>query len=169
MTLTEIIKHRSSVRKYKSDKPSREVIEKILEVAHWAPSAVNKQPWHLYVAESDKALNALRAAYSRDWINTAPIIIVVTADHDQSWHRADGKDHADIDAAIITDHITLAADDAGLSTCWVCNFDVNIVRNALNLPQNVEPVVLIPIGYKDGEGDTRPKQRKALGELTTYL
>ncbi|MBE6339754.1 MAG: nitroreductase [Bacteroidales bacterium] len=169
MTLTEVINARSSVRKYKAEKPSRELINEVLNLARLAPSAVNKQPWHFYVVETVEKLEAVRAAYARDWFRTAPLVIVVTANHAQSWHRADGKDHADIDAAIVTDHITLAAVEKGLSTCWVCNFDVDIITKALNLTTGEEPVVLIPIGYADGNGDVRPKQRKSLEDLTTYI
>lgn len=169
MTLTEVINARSSVRKYKAEKPSRELINEVLNLAHLAPSAVNKQPWHFYVVETAEKLEEVRTSYAREWFRTAPMVIVVTADHNQSWHRADGKDHADIDAAIVTDHITLAAVEKGLSTCWVCNFDVDIITKALNLTTGEEPVVLIPIGYADGNGDVRPKQRKSLEDLTTYI
>ncbi len=169
MTLTEVINARSSVRKYKAEKPSRELINDVLNLAHIAPSAVNKQPWHFYVVETAEKLEEVRTSYAREWFRTAPMVIVVTADHNQSWHRADGKDHADIDAAIVTDHITLAAVEKGLSTCWVCNFDVDIITKALNLTTGEEPLVLIPIGYADGNGDVRPKQRKSLEDLTTYI
>lgn len=87
------------------------------------------------------------------------------ADHEVSWHRkADGKDHADIDVAIAVEHLCLAAAEQGLGTCWVCNFDVDRCREVMHLPANLEPVVLIPLGYPADE--TVPeKKRKTLPEI----
>ena len=49
----------------------------------------------------------------------APVIIAVCCDRSVSWKRADGKDYGDVDAAIALDHMTLAATEADLGTCWI--------------------------------------------------
>ena len=97
-------------------------------------------------------------------------MIVLIADHSQSWYRADGKDHADIDLAIAADHMTLAAADRGLGTCWVCNFDKEKTIKHLNLAPHLEPVVLLPVGYPASEGDsTRHKaKRKPVEEIVFF-
>lgn len=72
---------------------------------------------------------------------------MVCGDHSVSWKRADGKDHCDIDIAIAVTHMTLMATEQGLGTCWVCNFDKQKCIAVLNLPENIEPMVLLPLGY----------------------
>ena len=79
------------------------------------------------------------------------------------------KDHADIDIAIAVEHICLAATEQGLGTCWVCNFDPAVCRNVLSLPQNLEPAVLIPIGYPAATAEAAPKKRKEADEIISYL
>lgn len=89
--------------------------------------------------------------------------------HDEAWHRGfDGKDHTDVDVAIAVEHLCLAATSVGLGTCWVCNFDLAIVKDGLQLPDNVEPIAIIPIGYPV-DGETVPeKKRKALDDIVKW-
>ncbi len=148
MNFLELVKARYSSRKYASRSVEAEKLEYMMECVRMAPSAVNFQPWRFHIVTDEAGLKALRSCYKREWIATAPCLIVACADHKASWHRgSDGKDHADIDLAIAVDHLCLAATEQGLGTCWVCNFDVSLCRAVLQLPENVEPVVLIPIGY----------------------
>ena len=95
---------------------------------------------------------------------------MVCGDHREAWRRADGKIHTDIDVAIAVDHMTLAATDLGLSTCWVCKFDVMKCVKALDLPEGVEPVALIPIGYPEDEADVNRHEqlRKPLDEIVHW-
>lgn len=124
MDFLKLASERHSVRNFLPEPPSREKIERILEAARLAPSAVNLQPWHFFICESDEAKNAIRRCYQRDWFQTAPIYIIVCADPEVAWHRPeDGKIHSDIDAAIAAEHICLAAAAEGLGTCWVCRFN----------------------------------------------
>jgi nitroreductase len=97
-------------------------------------------------------------------------VIVVCGDHTRSWHRTDGKDHADIDVAIAVDHMTLAAAEAGLGTCWVCNFNSMDLAKILNLPKGTEAAVMLPIGYpaEEGDPDRHGEKRKPLSEITVY-
>ncbi len=148
MNLTDLITLRRSVRLYAADKPlTREELTAVLEAGRLAPSACNNQPVRFIVVTARAELDELAAAYPRDWFRTAPAVIAVCTDHRQSWHRADGKDHADIDAAIATDHMTLAAAERGLGTCWICAFDAGWVKQFLALPDGIEPVILLPIGH----------------------
>ena len=95
---------------------------------------------------------------------TAKAVIMVVAVKDEAWVRAtDGKYHGDIDAAIITEHICLAATEQGLGTCWVCNFDAALCHDLFALADNEEPVVLIPIGIPAAE--PTEKKRKSLDAI----
>lgn len=161
---------RSSVRSYENRPVEREKIELLLEAARLAPSAVNFQPWEFIVVTGEKAKKAVRQSYDRPWIAEAPAYIVACGNHKTSWHRpADGKDHCDIDIAIAVDHITLCAASQGLGSCWVCNFDPAVLRAALQLPDETEPVAIIPVGYPAEKGAVRDKKRKTIDEISRWV
>lgn len=169
-TFLDLAKRRRSVRAYLNQSVEPEQLEYILHCAQLAPSAVNKQPWRILVAESQRALEAVRQTYPKPWFATAPVVLVAVAQHDEAWHRpCDGKDHADIDLAILAEHIVLAAADAGLASCWVCNFDAPLLHRLLGLHPQQEPVALLPIGHPDPEGELRPASRKTIGEIVTHI
>ncbi|MCD4695959.1 MAG: nitroreductase family protein [Bacteroidales bacterium] len=170
MSFIELAKKRFSVRSYKSTPVSDEDLNYVLEAGRIAPSAVNYQPWKFLVIKDKENLKAVHQLYHRKWFREAPVVIIILSDHSESWIRADGKDHAGIDAAIAADHMTLAATDRGLGTCWVCNFDKQKTINFFNLPEHLEPVVFLPLGYPETKADVNrhSTQRKDLGEIVSF-
>lgn len=166
MTFKELCEARYSCRNYQPTAVEQEKIEYIRECTRLAPSAVNRQPWKfMYVdASQPELLTNVKASYHRDWIETAPAIIVCLKNESECWtRRYDNHNHADIDIAIAAEHICLAATEQGLDTCWVCNFDINQLKSLVTFPEGYEPAVLIPIGYA---ADTRaPKVRKEMSEI----
>lgn len=168
MAFIDIAKKRYSVRKYKKVEVEEEKILQVLEAVRMAPSACNYQPVRLVVITDPKVKNTISTeAYSGKWLQTAPVMIAVCGDHARSWKRRDGKDHSDIDVAIAIDHLTLAAADIGLGTCWICSFNSELCHSILELPDNFEVVALIPLGYPE---DTMPeKNRKNLEEIITRI
>ncbi len=165
MNFLELTRARYSVRNYTDRLVEPEKLDYIFECVRMAPSAVNYQPWRFAVVTDPERLAALKTAYPREWIQTAPCIIVACANHEESWHRkSDGKDHADIDLGIAVEHLCLAAAEQGLGTCWVCNFDVPRCREVMQLPENLEPVALIPLGYP-ADLSVAEKKRKVPAEL----
>ena len=169
MNFLDLVKKRYSVRSYEERQIENEKMEYIMECARLAPSAVNFQPWHFYVVTDSERLDALESTYKREWIQSAPCIIVACANHEESWHRrSDNKDHADIDLAIAIEHLCLAAAEQGLGTCWVCNFDAALCHEVMAMPENVEPIALIPIGYTP-DAEVPEKKRKTIEDICTYL
>jgi len=169
MNFDKLVLTRYCVRKFSTKMVEEEKLEIILEAARKAPSAVNFQPFKLYVIKSEKTLTEIKECYHRSWINTAPIIIVVIGLHDSAWKRAqDLKDYTDIDSAIAIDHMTLQAADLGLGTCWVCNFDAEKCSAVLKLKSTEEPIALIPLGYPESD-DIPVKKRKGLDELVIWM
>lgn len=165
MSFNQLINRRFSVRKYKNDPVEEEKLLQILEAARLAPSAANYQPWHFIVVSKPENLSRLHLCYHREWFQQAPVVIVACADHSRSWKRGyDGRNSADIDVAIAVDHITLQAAELGLGTCWICNFDAPKCSETLNLPEHVEPIAMIPVGYPEKE-NIPPKKRKTLEEI----
>lgn len=168
MNLLELIKKRSSVRQYTQAPVEDEKLEYILEAARLAPSAVNFQPWYFIVIREKEGCSLIRKCYHREWFASAPMYIIICADKQQSWKRAsDGKDHADIDAAIAIEHIVLAATEQDLASCWVCNFDVPVCKENFGIPEHIDPIALLPIGYptQHAQHEQLSKKRKALSEI----
>jgi nitroreductase len=170
MSFLDLAKKRCSVRSYLPKEVEREKLLQVLEAARIAPSACNLQPWQIIVVQNPEKKMELYESYPRQWFAEAPVILVICGDHNQSWKRHDGKDFADIDIAIAVDHITLAAADLGLGTCWIGAFDEKKCRKALQLPQHLEPIAMLPLGYPEKtESPERHKtRRKSLDEIVTW-
>lgn len=160
MEFIDLAKKRYSVRSYLPKQIDDGKLFKVLEAGRVAPSAVNIQPWHFVVLRDEESKNKIYPAYRREWLKEAPVIIVVCGDHSVSWKRSDGKDYCDVDISITVDHMTLQAAELELGTCWVCNFDKNKVSGALNLPKQVEPIVILPLGYPADTVDVERHSQK---------
>lgn len=169
--LQTLLENRWSVRAYDTARAVEpEKLAYILECARLAPSAVNRQPWRFIVVRSAAKRRELQACYDRPWFAEAPLYIVVCADTGASWKRpCDGRDHADVDAAIAAEHICLAAAEQGLGTCWVCNFDREGCEAMLGLPAAIRPVAIFPIGYAAPGSAAPEKSRKPAESLVTEI
>jgi nitroreductase len=170
MDFLELAKKRYSCRNYKSDAVEDDKLMKVLEAARVAPSAVNYQPWHFYVVRKSENKAKIAEAYQREWMKNAPVLIVACGNKHISWKRADGKEHMEMDLSIALDHITLQATDLGLASCWICNFQLEKLKEILHLPENMEPVAIIPIGYPADAPDTNRHQnkRKAIQDIVSW-
>ncbi|MDR4496712.1 MAG: nitroreductase family protein [Candidatus Scalindua sp.] len=163
MDFYEVIRQRRSIRSYKPDPVEEDKLNRILNAALLAPSAANKQPLYLFVIRNDKIKRKLKEAYSQKWFFTAPIIICACALPDKAWKRGDGKLYVDVDVAIAMDHLVLAASNEGLGTCWIAAFKSQVVKDVLNIQDNVEPLILTPLGYP--EIIPEPTYRKSVKEM----
>lgn len=171
MDFLELCNQRCSVRDYDEKPVEREKLEYILKAAQLAPSAVNFQPWQFIVVRESENRIKLQECYHRDWFKAAPCYIIICADHNQGWKRkVDGKDFSDIDAAIAIEHMCLAATAIGLGSCWVCNFDPAILRANFQIPDHLEPIAILPVGYPKNINQWKeiPKVRKPLTEITGW-
>lgn len=172
-TFKELVTERCSVRKYDSRAIEKEKLDYILDCARLAPSAVNYQPWKIYLItpeSSSEKREYVQKCYDREWFLSAPYYLICTIVHSESWHRKnDGKDHGDIDIAILTEHLCLAAVEQGVGTCWVCNFDAKLCHELFNLPENEEAAVLIPMGYPAEDFKPAEKKRKSMDEIVVKL
>jgi nitroreductase len=162
----ELVKKRYSVRGFQNKPVEESLLLKILETGSLAPSACNNQPWVIIVIRKDETKKKLAAVYERAWFMAAPVILSICCDLSQSWRRQDGKNYGDVDIAIAMDHIALAAAEAGLGTCWIGNFNRSEAKRALELPDNIEPIVFTPLGYPAiAPGQ---KRRKPLEEIVHW-
>lgn len=170
MSFYQLAKRRFSCRKYKPAMVEESLINQLFESVRVAPSAVNYQPWHFIVVRSTENKQKVVESYPREWFKSAPVYIIACGDHSKSWKRADGKDHLDIDLAIAIDHLTLQATEMGLASCWVCNFNKEVLKSAFYLPENIEPIAIIPIGYPEEteDPDLHLIKRKPIGQIVSY-
>ncbi len=159
----ELAARRTSIRAYRPDPVAEADLAAVLEAARLAPTACNLQPFQLLVVRDPARRAAVCRAYPRDWLKTAPVLLVLCVEPGRAWKRRDGKNYADVDGAIVMDHLILAAADRGLGTCWIGAFDPALLREALNLPEGLEPLVMTPLGLPAEPG--RPKERKSLNVL----
>ncbi|MDH7486549.1 MAG: nitroreductase family protein [Anaerolineae bacterium] len=166
MDFAKLINTRYSVRAYRPDAVEDEKLQQVLEAARLAPTAANRQPFQLIVIRTAGRQEELKRIYSRDWFVQPPLVIAICGIPAQAWTRSDGKSYVDVDAAIVMDHLILAATELGLGTCWIGAFDPHAAREVLGLPEGVEPIAFTPLGYPADE--PRPKKRKPLAELVRY-
>ncbi len=141
MDLYDVIRTRRSIRAYKRNSVEEDKLQRILDAAKFAPSAANRQPVHFIVVKNDEVKQKLKDAYSQRWFYTAPIIICACAITDKAWKRNDGKEYVDVDVTIAMDHLILAASAEGLGTCWIAAFKPEVVKEVLDIPDNLEPLI----------------------------
>ena len=167
MEYSDLITVRYSVRAYRSDAVEDEKLQAVLEAARLAPTAANRQPFQLVVMHTAGREAEIGRIYRRPWFVQAPLVIAVCAVSSQAWVRESDRFNARlIDAAIVADHLILAAANLGLGTCWIAAFDVEAACSVLRLPAEAEPVIFTPLGYPaDLPG---PKIRKPLADLVRY-
>jgi len=166
MRFAELIEKRYSVRAYKPDPVEEEKLQQVLEAARLAPTAANRQPFQIIVIRTAGREAELGRIYGKDWFVQAPLVICACGVPALGWVRGDGKNYTDVDVAIVVDHLTLAAADVGLGTCWVGAFDPVAAREVLGLPDTVEPIAFTPLGYPADA--PKPKKRKPLSELVRH-
>lgn len=166
MPFSDLILRRYSVRAYRANPVEEEKLQQVLEAARMAPTAANRQPFQILVIHTQGREEELRRIYNSKWFAEAPVVLCVCTLPAQAWVRKDGKNYADVDAAIVMDHMTLAATELGLGTCWIGAFDPAAAREVLGLPDEAQPLLFTPLGYPADQ--PKPKARKPLSELVRY-
>ena len=169
MNFLETAKSRYSVRGYKSQKVEQEKLDKILYAAHVAPTAANLQPVRLIVVQEDEGLSKIGKAAN---LYGAPLAIIVCSDHSKAWTRPfDKKQTVDIDASILTDHMMMEATELGLGSVWVCYFKPDVIKQEFQLPDTLEPVNILAVGYSNespADPERHATQRIPLDKLVHY-
>lgn len=151
MDVYEAIYGRQSVRSFDSSRDvSEETVEKLLQAAVQAPSAGNVQPWRFVVVRDERLKRGLvDAALGQGFIAEAPVTVVACADLDASsygYGRRGSELYVIQDTAAAIENLLLAAYAEGLGTCWVGAFDEQACASVLNLPKNIRPLAIIPVG-----------------------
>lgn len=163
MDVLEAIRSRRSIRSYLPRPVEEEKLTQVLEAARLAPSANNRQDWKfIVVRDAARRQKLVVPCNNQTFIADAPIVIVACTTDAKRTMRS-GYQCAAVDVSIAVDHLTLAATALGLGTCWIGAFDAKKVAAVLDLPPEVVPVHVLPLGYPAETPDPRP--RKGLSEI----
>ncbi len=169
-TLTTIFERRA-VRKYRNDPVPRQLIERLLDAARMAPSAMNRQPWKFYVVTSKTVINTCAGQITKaaaghyhlgllsgiisknyDVFHGAPVVIFITAPPGNEW--------AQLDTGMCAQNIMLAAKSLGLDTCPV-GFGKFIeeteAAKALGISKKEKVLLSIVIGYGNEKPELHPR------------
>jgi len=177
MDVMQAIKERRSVRKYKPDSLSDEIINDVLEAARWAPSWNNTQCWRFIVVRDpdiqQKLAQTIRPDTNRGItaVKEAPVTIVACAELGKAGFYKDVEptDKGDwfmFDVALAMQNLALRAYSLGLGTVHIGLFDALEAAKILGVPQGYAVVEMIPIGQFN-EIPKTPRRRE-LNELVFY-
>jgi nitroreductase len=171
MDFTKVINGRESIRSYDPTKPvEKATLEKILDAGRIAPSAANRQPWRFLLISSREVLGQVRRCYQKPWFQDAPHILVVAGRTGEAWARQDGWNSIETDLTIAMDHMILAAENEGVATCWISNFEPAVLRSALSMSSEDRVYAITPLGYpRPGFSKKGQRQRKSLADVVKYM
>ena len=167
MEFEEIIRKRTSVRKFSNKKLENEKLDKILEAGRLAPTAKNNQPIKIYVIESKEGIEIIdKASRCRYGAET---ILIVCGNKNEAYHKGDYTT-AEMDSCIVATHMMLEATNLNVDSIWVESFDEKILREEFDMPSEYTPFLLMPLGYKTEDCPMNPlhNKRKSLEELIEY-
>ncbi len=155
----ETIKDRRSVRSY-TDKPiPRETLEEIIDAGRLAPSARNVQKWDFVVVTERETLEKIsELAPNGSFIKDSAACVVVCGSKENKRYAQD--------CSAAAENIILAAKSFGIGSCWVAGVDkdyIGPVKELLGIPEVMNIVTLLPLGYF--ESNPEPHDKKRLEEV----
>jgi nitroreductase len=174
MEVSDAIKGRRSIRKYKGDPVSDEVLDEVLEAVRWSPSWANTQCWEVVVikepevkAKVAEALPPTNPALSS--LTDAPVLLVFCAMRNRSGYKkgeitTDKGDWFMFDIGLAVENLCLTAHSLGLGTVIIGLFDAKKVEGVLSVPENISVVAMTPLGYPEQQVSA-PKRK----ELTDFV
>jgi len=171
MKLIDLIKTRRSIRKWKIDPISSEIIKDLVAAGKSAPSSHGSNPVELIVVDDIQLTEQLLSdrlqlkkpphyINSRKWakkgglenyekVSPPPLLVVVCGDQ----NKCEDLSSLLIDMSVSTENILLTAHGLGLGGCWLYVYDESMpeteenVKNYLNIPKNIRVLSLIALGY----------------------
>jgi nitroreductase len=158
MDFQELFLDRRSIRRYTNEAIDKQILKSILTAAMYAPSAVNRQPWHFVVLDDRRVMDKVRAFHPHaGMLSSAPLAVVVCGDldlqHDEGYWLPD--------CGAATENLLLAAHYHGLGACWVGLYPrekrMRPMAELLGLPSHVQPFSLVVMGHP-AETKKRPER-----------
>ena len=159
--VSDVIHSRKSVRSFTDRQVTGEDLEKLVRAGMAAPTGKNLQPWIFYVITNKQILeqlgNELPTAKMLGSVNSAIMVCGDLSKADTSTYR----NYWVMDCSVASENILLAAESMGFGACWTAVFPydsrISTVRKIIELPGNLIPLNIIPVGYPTGEESPKDK------------
>ena len=160
MDAIEALKLRRSIREYKDKTIPKDILEKIVEAARFAPTARNVQPWEFIVITKPETLKKIaELAENGRFVAEARACIAIFCS-DTKYYLEDG--------CAATENLLLAATAQGIASCWVAGDKkpyCSQISNLLNAPAALKLVSLIALGYPTSEKAFRTIDKRSLSDV----
>jgi nitroreductase len=168
MDLDKAIKTRKSVRRFTTEDVDWRDVIKAIDVARFAPMAGGIFSLRFIFVHDEKKIKRLAEASQQDFVGKASYVIVVVSDDSKvvrSYGKERGEKFARQQAGAAMQNFWLKLTEMGLATCWVGYFDDNIVRDVLQIPDEIIVEAMFPIGEETKI--KTPEKKKA--DLENYI
>lgn len=176
MDVFQAIRERRSVRKFKPDPISENMVKDVLEAGIWAPSWANTQCWR-FVVVRDEGIRARLAETmekgnpAAEAVRKAPVTLIICGELRKSgYYKGEAStekgDWYMFDTALACQNMMLAAYAIGLGSVAIGLFDAATVARILQTPADIKVVLMMPLGYPDEQPKT--PRRRELAEITYY-
>ena len=168
MTFSNLAQQRYSVRKFDSRPVEREKLAAILEAGRLAPTAVNYQPQRILVVQGEdfeKMQGCTPCLYGQS------LALVICYDKNESWKSRSGREMGDVDAAIVLTQMMYQAEELGIGSLIVGMYKEEVLRERFAIPENLEIVSLLMLGYAARDCEPHPQlhaARKPLEQTVFY-
>ncbi len=155
MDILNLLKSRRSIRIYQDKPVPQDLLLQILEAGRWAPTGANLQPWHFIVVtdpETRKQIGEMARFFFIKFshVEKAPVLLALGFD------TRKGK-YGRYDATLAGGNMMTMATSLGLGTCWIGAFDEPKVKEILGIPNYIEVIGLITLGYPDEKAESPPR------------
>lgn len=181
MELTDGIRSRRSIRKFREEKVDRELLMQTAADASFAPSWKNSQPVRYLITDDEKLIRRLAGEkcmqgfrFNMENLAKAPAVVIQTVvtglsgyKKDGSFSTSKGSHWESFDAGIAAQTFCLAAWERGLGTVIMGLFDEKEIARVIEVPQGQKITAVIAVGYP--EVCPEAPKRKSPEELVTFL
>lgn len=155
----ETIFNRKSIRKYTERPVEKEKLETLVRAGMAAPSSRDRRPWEFLIVTDrdllDKMGDGLPLARMLKETKQAIIVCGDTVKSENAWQ---------LDCSAAAQNILLAAESMGLGAVWTAAYPyperMKIIQDALQLPEHILPLTVIPLGYPTGIEKPKDKYNK---------
>ncbi|MCJ7803153.1 MAG: nitroreductase family protein [Desulfobacterales bacterium] len=155
MDILNLLKSRRSIRVYQDRPIPNDLLLQILEAGRWAPTGANLQPWRFIVVTDPETRRRIGEVtrflfIKSSHVEKAPVVIVL------GFNTQKGK-YGRYDVTLAGGNMMTMATNLGLGTCWIGAFDESKVKEILEIPENIEVIGLITLGYPGENAEVPPR------------
>ncbi|MEM1580601.1 MAG: nitroreductase family protein [Nitrososphaerota archaeon] len=163
MDLMEIIKGRRAVRNFLDKEIAGKDLEVILEAGIWAPSGSNIQPWEFILVDDPVLVKKIKLVSPGLYgLPRALIVLCVNRKRCEKGGKL-GENMAVMDVSMAAQNMMLMAYSLGIGSCPIVSFNKLALKQLLDIPEHVEPLLIISLGYPTEW--PQPPSRRPLEEV----